>query len=329
MALPETNRVEFAVPTQFIHLFHINQRLRADMSAVASIWTPIHYISHPTSLTGCAPRTRGWNCSRICLDLFYTSFLGRIANRYTYRGPTSFLHPELLEDWINAVPFLSDDVTEIWLDVTPAPVDKREPHPKWLYCGPPWLDLFVHGDAAARRFLGGQVQEITALVQRLDERYGGRVKIRLCGRLSEKSKFFVEAVGQEIGREMEFVGSWVEDEDALKAFVKSWSTCPMVTKEGRCGTHSNAFAWLAGVAWSRETSSVYTEIADRGVEVFCRESLKDIARFCGSEDECVVLAASASRRDLVRTFQHRIAADLSLKTVEAGEGDDRRVVVRR
>jgi hypothetical protein len=327
LALPETNRVEPAIPTQFIHLFHINQRLRADMAAVASIWTPIHYISHPTSLTSCAPRTRGWNCSRICLDLFYTSFLGRIVNRYNNPGAAYSGHPELLFDWLNAVPFLPDDVKEVWLDVTPAPVDKREPHPKWHECGPPWFDLFVHGDAAARRFLGGHVQEIAALVVRLDERYGGRAKIRLCGRLSEKSAFFVEGVGREVGREMEFVGSWISSEDALKAFVSSRFTCAMVRKQGRCGAHKMPLAWLAGVDWSRETGNVYTELADQGGKFFCLHNLEKLGGFCDSEDECVAL--NPPRIDLQRIFQHRIAEDLGLKTVEAGEGDGRHVVVRR
>ncbi|KAF3043006.1 hypothetical protein E8E12_010054 [Didymella heteroderae] len=327
LVLPKTNRVESAVPTQFIHLFHINQRLRADMSAVSSIWTPIHYISHPSSLTSCAPRTRGWNCSRICLDLFYTCFLGRIMNRYNNRGAAFSGHPELLLDWDNAVPFLPDDVREIWLDVTPAPVDKREPHHKWRECGPPWFDLFVHGDAAAKRFLGGHVQEVAALVKRLDDRYGGRVSIRLSGRLSEKSAFFVEAVCQDVGRELEFVGTWVSNEDALSAFVSSRLSCRMVRKAGRCGTHTNTFAWLASVAWSRETGNVYTQLEDRGFDWELLESLKIIASFRDGNDECAMLASL--RDDSIRTFQHQVAADLGLSTVEMGDGDDRHVVVRR
>lgn len=225
------------------------------------------------------------------------------------------------------MPFLPDDVRDVWLDVTPAPVDKREPHPTWRECGPPWLDLFVHGDAAARRFLGGHVHDVAALVERLDERYGGRANVRLSGRLSEKSTFFIEALGREVGREMEFVGTWVSDEDALAAFVSSRFTCAMVREKGRCGTHSSAFAWLADVAWSRETGSVYTELADQGGEWFLQEALKRVAKFCDSKDESLVLASPSS--DLRRMFQHRIAADLGLKTVEAGDGDDRHVVVRR
>lgn len=225
------------------------------------------------------------------------------------------------------MPFLPDDVRDVWLDVTPAPVDKREPHPKWRGCGPPWLDLFVHGDAAARRFLGSHVHDVAALVERLDERYGGRANIRLSGRLSEKSAFFVEAVGREVGRVMEFVGTWVSNEDALAAFALSRFTCPMARKEGGCGTHSNDFAWLADVAWSRETGNVFTELADQGGEWFLQDTLKIIARFCGSKDESLVFVPP--RSDLKRMFQHQIAAILGLETVEVGEGNDRHVVVRR
>lgn len=225
------------------------------------------------------------------------------------------------------MPFLPENVKEVWLDVTPAPVEKREPHPKWRECGLPWFELFVHSDHAARRFLGGHVQDIAALVTRLDDRYGGRANIKFSGRLSEKSAFFVEAVGQEVGRGMEFVGTWVSNKDALAAFVSSRLLCSMFRRKGRCGTHTNAFAWLASVAWSQETGNVYTELADQGADYFCFRSLENIARFRDSRDNCVVLASP--RSDLQRMFQYQTAADLGLEAIEAGEGDERHVVVRR
>lgn len=338
LALPETNRVESAIPFQYIHLFHINRRLRADMGAIAPIWAPIHFISHPTSLTSCRPRTRGWNCNSICLDVFYNAFLGRFANKFgnVYSHRTIPIgHPELIEDWINAVPFLPVDVREIYVDVTPAPIDKREHHPKWPECGPPWLDLFLSLDKTARWVLDSHVTDVAALIRTLDQRYGGRARIRLCGRLSEKSRGFVEALRREVGRGMQFVGTWVENRDAFKAYVSSEFDCPMIRREGRCGTHKMPFAWLAGVEWSREAGNVYTALADVHTLVDCRESLKDIARFCDSKDECVVLSAPRGRgsvphiSDLIRMFQHHVAADLRLKTVDVGEGEGRHVEVWR
>ncbi|KAF1933127.1 uncharacterized protein M421DRAFT_415491 [Didymella exigua CBS 183.55] len=322
LALPETNRVESAVPTQFVHLFHINQRLRHDMSAVASIWTPIHYISHPSTLTSCTPRTRDWNCSRICLDLFYSSFLGRIVNRYSNQSPASYAHPGLVLDWINAVPFLPRDVNEIWLDVTPAPAEKRVHHPRWHECGPPWFDLFVHGDHAAQRFLGGHVQDVAVLIRALEKRYGGRVSIKLSGRLSVKSVFFVQAIRKEVGREKEFVGSWVSNEDALGASVSS-ELCPMARETGRCGMHM--LAWLVKVVWSKDTGDLYTELANECSEWMLIRDVKKIAEVHEGEVRVVLPLGDGLRR----AFQCQVATDLGLKTIESGEGGDRHVIVQR
>jgi hypothetical protein len=328
LALPETNRVELAVPTQFIQLFHINQCLRHDMKAITPIWTPIHYISHPSTLTSRAPRTRGWNCSRVCLDLFYTSFLGRIVHRH--QDPSRHSHPELLIDWINAVPFLPEDVDEVWLDVTPAPVDKREPHPTWRECGPPWFDLFIHSDFAAMRFLGAHVEDVAVLVKTIDQHYGGRVRINLSGRLSEKSAYFVESVSLSADRKLEFVGTWVSNEDAFVAFMSSKFSCPMMQATGRCGTH--ALAWLGTVGWSRETGNMYAELVNEVSEWLLVGDVKQIAKLrnvvdaveSGTERMVVLPPAGGLRR----SFQHRVAADLGLTTVEAGERHDRHVVVR-
>lgn len=327
LALPETNRVESVIPTQFIHLFHINQCLRQDMSAVAPIWTPIHYISQPSTLTSCAPRTRGWNCSRICLDVFYAAFLGRIETRFWTHGSPNHKHAELVLDWINAVPFLPQEVEEVWLDVTPAPAEKRVPHPRWRECGPPWFDLFLHGDLPARRFLGGHVQDVAELVRKLDERYGRRLSVKFSGRLSVKSEFFVQAVGQEVGREIEFVGSWVSNEGVLGAAVSSRLLCSMAREHGHCGSH--VLAWLSGVAWSREAGDVYADLVGPGRvhEVLVIGDVEAIANFFKSEGEGMAMQPLGN--ELRRTFQQRIAVDMGLRAVETGEDDDKHVVVSR
>ncbi|KZM26660.1 uncharacterized protein EKO05_0008760 [Ascochyta rabiei] len=323
LVLPDTHRVESAVPIQFIQLFHINQRLRLDMVAVAGIWTPIHYISSPCTLTARSPRTRGWNLNRICLDLFSTSFLGRIVNRYPNAHHPNYLHPELIALWNNAVPFLPKDVEEVWLGVTPAPAEKRVHHPTWQECGPRWIDVFVHNDHASQRFLGGHIQDVAALVKKIDDHYEGCVSIKLSGRLSVKSAFFVEAIGQEVEKDLEFVGRWVSNEEAPGAAVSSQLLCPMARKKRRCGTH--LLAWLGNVAWSKEAGDAYAGLADQGFDRMLMEDIKGIAKLCDGEGMIVLLPGNILRR----AFQHRVAADLGLKTVEVSEGSDRHVVVRR
>lgn len=319
LVLPEMNRVESGVPAQFIQLFHINQRLRLDMSAVAAIWTPVHYISSPSTLTSRTPRTRGWNLSRTCLDLFYTSFLGRIMWRHNIGHPTNYLHPELITLWTDAVPFLPRNVKEVWLDVTPAPAEKRE----HLYEA---LGVFVHDQHASQRFLRGHVQDVAALVERIDEHYGGRARIKLSGMLSAKSAFFVKAVGRKIGRELEFVGSWVLRDDVRCARLGAAVTQETLWRArnlGWCGTPTSAY--LSNVAWGTKTGLVYAKLAEqnRGSAV-----IADVITFAELQDgEGVVALPRAGR--LRRAFQHRVAADVGLKTYEASEGDDRHVVVRR
>src|SRR5690242_8054767 len=204
LILPSTNHVESPTPTHY--LSHINRLLRNDMTTITTLWTPTHYISSPSSLTSRFPPTRGCNLTRICLDLFSTSFLGRILWRFHTQNPTNYTHPELIAAWTDAVPFLSSQVREVALDVTPAPAETRHLRAA--------LDDFVTADYAARRFLRGHVEDVAPLVARIEQHYGGRVQIRLTGRLSSKSAFFVRAVGSKVGREIEYKGQWVSIEEA-------------------------------------------------------------------------------------------------------------------
>ncbi|KAJ4992787.1 hypothetical protein SVAN01_01833 [Stagonosporopsis vannaccii] len=226
LALPSINRVESPAPIH--HLSHINQLLRHDMRAIAPLWVPTHYISFPSSLTSRFPPTRGYNLTRICLDLFSSSFLGRIMWRFPVQNPSTYTHPELIAAWTAAVPFLSAQVKEVWLDVTPAPAEMRQVHAA--------LDVFVGTEYAAMRFLQGHVGDVAALVTRIHEHYEGRVRVRLTGRLSTKSAFFINAVGGKIGRELEYTGSWASSDEArcprLGEAVTQETLCPLVG-EGR------------------------------------------------------------------------------------------------
>jgi hypothetical protein len=97
----------------------------------------------------------------------------------------------------------------------------------------------------------------------------------------------------------------------------------MAREKGRCGTHP--LAWLGNVAWSKETGDAYAGLAGQGFDWTLIEDIKKVAKLCDGEDMIVLLP----ERTLRRGFQHQVAADLGLKTVEVGEGIDRHVVVRR
>lgn len=167
------------------------------------------------------------------------------------------------------------------------------------------------------------MQDVAALVRKIEDHCGGRVSIKFSGKLSVKSAFFVEAVGQEIDKHLEFVGRWVSNGDALAAAVSSRLLCPMVWRKGRCGTHS--LAWLGNVAWSRETGVAYAGLADQGFDSALVEDIERVAKLCDGNGVIVFPPESSLRR----AFQHQVAADLGLKTVDIGDGSDRHVVVRR
>lgn len=209
------------------------------------------------------------------------------------------------------------------LDVTPAPAETRQLRAA--------LDEFVTADYAARRFLRGHIDDVAMLVARIEQHYGGRVQVRLTGRLSTKSAFFVRAVRRKVGREVEYMGQWVSIEEArcarLGAAVARETLCPLVRQGGRCKTHR--LGWVSGVIWSWKTGMVYERVAGEGLGLAVVQDVKKIARLRdggggGSESVLVFAPAQKSRR----AFQHRVAADLGLRTVEAGGETCRHVVVR-
>lgn len=78
------------------------------------------------------------------------------------------------------------------------------------------------------------------------------------------------------------------------------------------------------MVWDRKTGFTFARLANEGWEVAAIDDVKVIAEVCVGQNELVVPPTGSLRR----AFQHRVAADLGLKAVGEGEGDDRHVVVR-
>ena len=290
------------------------------MVTVVSMWSPLHYISNPDALSRPMPRTLNWKIDRICLDLFYTSDTGRITSTCYCLHPDTWTHPELIAAWADAVPLLPDGVKEVWLDITPAPAEKRNQHPLIL-------NRFVDDHRVSGKFLEGHVRDVAALVTTIDQHYGGSVQVFLTGTTTPKSRWFLSQVNELVGRELEFRGSSVSAEDIRFAKINNGVLRMTSKKKGWTGRRRgdiHPLSWLIVVTWDRETELIYAMLAHEGMETAILNDIKKIAEFRGGEGELALPPASKMRR----AFQHRIAADMGgFRTAGIGEGDDRHVVV--
>jgi hypothetical protein len=318
LALPDTNRIGSS--TQVLRLFHIDKLLREDMATVVALWSPLHYISHPTALSSPMPRTLNWKIDRICLDLFYTSDIKRMACICYCYGPETWTHPELIAAWADAVPLLPAGVKEVWLDVTPAPAEKRNKHRMIL-------NLWVNDRRVSEAFLGGHVDDVAALVKRIDQHYGGSAQVLLTGTLTPRCQWYLPEVNEMVGREMKFQGTSVSAEEARFASIDDGVrriTSRKKEWQGKRRGDRHPLSWLHVVTWDERTKFLYAALAFEGMETAALDDLKKIADFRDGEGELALPPTSKMRR----AFQHRVAADMGgLKTVGVGEGDDRHVVV--
>ena len=167
---------------------------------------------------------------RVCLDLFYASEVDRITCTCYCQCSTMWTLPELIEVRAAAVPNLPKCLVEIWLDVTPAPAATRKQHHLIL-------NQFVRDKCASQRFLGGHVQEVAALLRRIDEYYCERTRIILTGRLSTNGTSFVDLVSVGAGNGLEFVRKWVSNDEAR--FVSINQAVQRMTSGSGCGRASS------------------------------------------------------------------------------------------
>lgn len=324
IALPDTHKIAFPWPSQITSLFLVNKLLFQDMKTVMSTWSPLHYISNPSSLA-LTHNNRSYSpkLERICLDLFHASEVDRIQWTCYCQGVERHTHPELIEAWAAAVPQLPESAREIHLNITPAPAATRKQHRLFFR-------KFIHDERASGNFLIGHVHDVAALVQRIDKHYGGRVKIVLTGTLSEKSAYFVDQVRLWAERDVDFVGDWVFSADvqwaSLNEAVDRMTSRKMMWQGKRSGD-KHPMVWLRDVKWSRKTSFLFTRLADEGLEMESIGDVKKIAEFRNAQGELELALEPAS--SLRRAFQHGVAVELTLTSAGRGDGDDRHVVVRR
>lgn len=324
LALPDTHRIDFPWPPEITSLFMINKRIFQDMATVMETWSPLHYISFPYSIAPTdSNRTYAPKLERICLDLFHASDANTIQWTCYCQGASRYTHPELIEAWAAAVSQLPHCAKEVLLDVTPAPAAVRNQHRLFLR-------KFIYDKCAAKVFLGGHVQDIAALARRIDEHYGGLVKIDLTGTLSTKSAFFVEQVSLLAERHLEFEGEWVSNADARWASLNEAVqrlTSRKLTWQGKKSGDKHPMVWLRDVQWGRKTLFLFARLADEGLEAEAVDDVNKIAEFREMRGELELALEPATA--LRRAFQHGAAAELTLTSAGEGDGDERHVVLHK
>lgn len=326
-ALPATIQIGTPWPREILSLFLTNKLFHHDMLAALPTWSPLHCIRTPASLP-IAPqtlrlrtRTLAPRISRISLALFHDTDTARIESTYYWGDAMHATPASPVAGWSQAVARLPPGVDEVLLDVTPAPRGVRDKHPLvWK--------RFVGGRRAGERFLGGLVEQVAALVRGVEERCGDGMRVELTGWLSVRSAFFVERLGEVLGREVEFLGEWVTGEEARVARIADAVRSLAAKKHmwsGKRRGDENPLVWLRDVVWDRKTGFLFSRLADEGGEAAAVDDLKRIAESRAGQNELVLPPAESLRR----AFQHRVAEDLGMKSAGEGEGDDRHVVVRR
>lgn len=279
----------------------------------------MQYIYTPSELSSTTPRPPNWKLDRVCLDLFHESDHRRIGSTCYCQHEDNYTHHELIAAWADAVPLLPKSVKQIWLDVTPAPVEKRTMNQFTL-------KQYVHDKCSAKVFLGCHVQDVAALIRRIEGHYEGNVHIALTGSISTHSAFFVGDMSEEVGRQLEFVGSWVLPEDARlerisDAVLRMTSTKRSWPNKKRGEKHR--LVWLRDVIWENKTRFLFGRLAQDGLESTAMDDVRTIAEFRAGEGELALPPTS----NLRRAFQHSVAADLGLMSAGEGGGDDRHVVM--
>lgn len=301
-----------------------------DMGPVIDMWSPSHYISFPSSISNLnlqtlklKARTHTPQFERICLGLFYESEADRIKCTCYWGDASTWSHPELIEAWAKSASLLPAGLKEIWLDVTPAPAAKRNQHRLVS-------DQFVHDKRAARRFLESHVRDVAALAREIDMFQRQTTLCALTGRLSIRSEFFIQSVRREVGRDLDFVGTWVLGEDARFAEISEavrQLTSGRQMWQGKQRGDTHPMVWLRDITWSRQTTFLFAILAHTKLETVAVDCIRTIAEFKieRSKEELKLPPATGS----MRAFQHKVAADLGMKTVGESKADERHVVVWR
>ncbi|KAH7384208.1 hypothetical protein DE146DRAFT_218005 [Phaeosphaeria sp. MPI-PUGE-AT-0046c] len=307
-------------------LLHINHQFRADAAELIRSWSPIHYLSNPGHLqSGKILKSYRLNdknytpqVQRICLDLFHDGDADHMSWTCYCVHPSNWSHPELIAAWTDAVPSLPlDNITEVFLDITPAPYSKRVPFAPRIIANP-WLK-----DHRVKNFLNCHVVDVGGLILAIHAHYKDRLIVKLTGTLHAKSQSYIDALRRRTGVELEYVGKWITSQEARFAKIETAVTRIVVRKGQRV-----RLAWVEEIKWSKETRWTYAKVADSGEEQCAIDDLKALVEFRMDEGRDVLEFAPANPER--RAFQHRAAIDLRcLRTESEGEEGERHVVVRR
>lgn len=324
-ALPDVHTICNCFSREVLSLLHINHRLRADTAELIRHWSPVHYLSNAGQLrSGALLHSYSVNdqlytppLQRICLDLFHDADIDDI--RYTcHYLRSNQSHPEIIDTWTDAVPALPiDNISEVYLDITPAPYFRRMPYAHRVFAYP-WLKA-----QRVRNFLEYHTVDVGGLILKIHAHYGDRIQVKLTGTLHVKGQSYIDALRRWTGVELEYVGFWITNHDARFAKIGTAVTQVVMRKGLR-----SQLTWVEDIKWSKEARWAYAKVADSGEEQCAINDLKELAEFKmdGKKDKIKFAPARPERR----AFQHRVASDIGgLKTESEGEEGERFVVVRK
>lgn len=326
LALPDTASICKCFSRDVLRILRVNRRLRADACELLRLWSPIHYLSKPGQLQDGA-RLHSYSLNnelyapeiqRICLDLWHYGDENRMTWTCYCVHHENWTHPELIAGWSDAVPFLPlDNVTEVYLDITPAPWYKREPHTHRIIANP-WLK-----DNRMQNFLSSHILDVTDLILKIHAHYNCRLQVKLTGTLHTKSQSYINELRRRTSVELEYVGRWITNQDARFPKIGTAVT-RIVWRKGE----SARLAWVQDVRWGKQAKGTYAQVADEDGEQCVIDDLKALVEF--KMDEGRKDMRFAPVRPLRRAFQHRAASDLGgLRTESEGEEGERFVVVRK
>lgn len=326
LVLPNTATICKCFSRDVLRLLHINHRIRIDTCELLRLWSPIHYLSKPGQLhDGALLHSYSLNnelytpkIQRICLDLWYYGEESRMTWTCYCVHHENWTHPELIAGWNDAVPSMPvENVTEVYLDITPAPWYKREPHTHRIIANP-WLR-----DNRLRNFLSNHILDVTDLIFKIHAHYQNRLQVKLTGTLHVKAQYYIDMLRRRTGVELEYVGRWITNQEARYAKIGTAVT-RIVWRKGQ----SARLAWVQDIKWTKEAKGTYAQVADEDGEECVIDDLKALVEF--KMDDGKEEMKFEPVRPLRRAFQHRAASDMGgLKTESEGEGAERFVVVRK
>ncbi|KAF2995658.1 hypothetical protein E8E13_001440 [Curvularia kusanoi] len=260
-------------PAKILYLWQINQALREDMKAVFSASSPLHNVTSTDDLQKLKKSTLGWKLDCICLDLFYPTAAWQLRQMALARSQRLMIWEY---SWAGTLLLLPRRMKQIWLDITPAPAEKRKQHPLLL-------NVFLHknkiGDRLFR-YCGENIAKLARVI--VGWRHGPEVI--LTGTLSEKSLVHVKRLEEMVGRKLKFSGKVVRGVDARFARIEEGLQQVTSRKNmwpGKKRGDKHPLSWLRDFSWRRATRESFAILVheDQGQKVTLLDDVLNIARY--------------------------------------------------